>query len=184
MKIFIACSKWCYKYIPEVKKELEYLNHEVILPNYYDDPFIEERIKNLSAMQENIDAISKNMNRCIDLLSQSIKGPKVNDKLNDIEKKNKEVDPKIINNYILVKKENDLQKLFENYVLFLSICPPELETKNMFNELKIKYKKELDIDKNILYIVEERLSDDIILIDNNLFNKFINYDIFTKNQAT
>jgi 26S proteasome regulatory subunit N5 len=120
------------------------------------------------------------VSKCYKILYDFVK--LINDKLNDIEKKNKEVDPKIINNYILVKKENDLQKLFENYVLFLSICPPELETKNMFNELKIKYKKELDIDKNILYIVEERLSDDIILIDNNLFNKFINYDIFTKNQ--
>jgi len=106
----------------------------------------------------------------------------IDEKLMDIEKKNKEADPKIINNYILVKKENDLQKLFENYVLFLSICPPELETKNMFNELKLKYKKQLDLDKNILYIVEERLSDDIILIDNNLFNKFKDYDIFKKNQ--
>lgn len=48
MKIFIACSKWCYKYIPEIKRRLEYLGHEVILPNYYDDPMIEEKIKKLS----------------------------------------------------------------------------------------------------------------------------------------
>ena len=95
------------------------------------------------------------VSKCYKILYDFVK--LINDKLNDIEKKNKEVDPKIINNYILVKKENDLQKLFENYVLFLSICPPELETKNMFNELKIKYKKELDIDKNILYIVQKIL---------------------------
>lgn len=48
MKIFIGCSKWCYKYIPNIKKELESLGHSVILPNYYDDPFVEERIKKLS----------------------------------------------------------------------------------------------------------------------------------------
>ena len=48
MKIFIACSKWCYKYIPDIQKELEELGHIIILPNYYDDPMIEERIKKLS----------------------------------------------------------------------------------------------------------------------------------------
>ena len=104
----------------------------------------------------------------------------INDKLIDIEKNNKEIKPKIIENYLKINKENDLKKLFENYVLFLSICPPELETKNMLNELIIKYKKELDKDENILYIVEKRLSDDIILIDNNLFNKFKGYEIFNR----
>ena len=48
MKIFIACSKWNYKYIPYVKNKLERLGHSVILPNYYDDPMIEERIRNIS----------------------------------------------------------------------------------------------------------------------------------------
>ena len=105
----------------------------------------------------------------------------INDKLIDIEKNNKEIKPKIIENYLKINKENDLKKLFENYVLYLSICPPELETKNMLNELIIKYKKELDKDENILYIVEKRLSDDIILIDNNLFNKYKDYEIFKKN---
>ena len=51
----------------------------------------------------------------------------------------------------------------------------------MLNELIIKYKKELDKDENILYIVEKRLSDDIILIDNKLFNKYKDYEIFKKN---
>ena len=102
----------------------------------------------------------------------------INDKLGEIEKNNKELKPEIVNNYIIVKKENDPKKFFENYVLFLSICPPELETKNMLNELHLKYKKELDLDENILYIVEKRLSDDIILIDNDLFKKFKDYEIF------
>ena len=103
----------------------------------------------------------------------------VNDKLNEVEKNN-EIKPEIIDNYIVIKKENDLKKLFENYVLFLSICPPEMETKNMFNELILRYKKELDLDENILYIVEKRLSDDIILIENKLFNKYKGYEIFQK----
>ena len=106
----------------------------------------------------------------------------LNEKLIDIEKKNVETKPKIIDNYIVVTKENNLKKLFENYVLFLAICPPELETKNMFNELKLQYKIQLDWDKNISYIVDKRLSDDIILIDNNLFNKFKDYEIFKKDQ--
>lgn len=52
----------------------------------------------------------------------------------------------------------------------------------MFNELKLQYKIQLDWDKNISYIVDKRLSDDIILIDNNLFNKFKDYEIFKKDQ--
>ena len=105
----------------------------------------------------------------------------INDKLVEVEKEHKEIKPKILENYIQAKKENDLVKLFENYVLYLSICPPELETKNMLNELMIKYKKELDVNKNILYVVEKRLSDDIILINNNLFNRYKDFDIFKNN---
>ena len=119
------------------------------------------------------------VSKCYKTLYDFVKS--VNDTLEEVEKKNKELKPKIIDNYIQIKKENDLQQLFENYVLFLSICPPELETKNMLNELLIKYKKELDKNKNILFIVEKRLSDDIILIDNNLFNRFKNFEIFRKN---
>ena len=44
-KIFIACSKWCYQFIPEFKQALELMDFEVILPNYYDNPMIEEDIK-------------------------------------------------------------------------------------------------------------------------------------------
>ena len=120
------------------------------------------------------------VSKCYKILYDFVKG--IDDKLVDIEKNSKEVKAEIMDNYIKVKNENNLKKLFENYVLFLSICPPEMETKNMFNELLIKYKKELDLDGNILYIVEKRLSDDIILIDNVLFNKFKEYEIFKKNQ--
>ena len=119
------------------------------------------------------------VSKCYKILYDFVK--EVNNKLVDVEKKSQEMKPNIIDNYINVKKNNDVTKLFENYVLFLSICPPELETKNMFNELKLKYKKELDLDENILYIVEKRLGDDIILIDNNLFNKYEKYEIFKQN---
>jgi 26S proteasome regulatory subunit N5 len=119
------------------------------------------------------------VSKCYKTLYDFVKS--INDKLVDIEKNNKEVKPKIIENYIQAKKENDLQNLFENYALFLSICPPELETRNMLNELLIKYKKELDKNNHILYIVEKRLSDEIIIIDNKLFNRFKDFEIFIKN---
>ena len=116
--------------------------------------------------------------KCYKILYDFVKS--INDKLVEVEKDHKEIKPKIIDNYIIVKKENDLVNLFENYVLYLSICPPELETKNMLNELLLKYKKELDINKDILYIVEKRLSDDIIQIDDNLFSKYKDFEIFKK----
>ena len=55
MKVFVACSKWSYKFIPYVKNKLEELGHEVILPNYYDDPLIEERIKKFGTTKEHED---------------------------------------------------------------------------------------------------------------------------------
>lgn len=48
MKIMICCSKYFYDKIPEIKENLERQNHEIILPNCYDDPFKEERIKKIS----------------------------------------------------------------------------------------------------------------------------------------
>ena len=119
------------------------------------------------------------VSKCYKTLYDFVKS--INDKLVDIEKNNKEAKPTIIENYIQAKKENDLQNLFENYVLFLSICPPELETRNMLNELLMKYKKELDKNNHILYIVEKRLSDEIIIIDTKLFNRFRDFEIFIKN---
>ena len=98
-------------------------------------------------------------------------------KLSKIENNNKDVKPKIIDNYIKATK-NNLVELFQNYVLYLSICPPELETKNMLNELKLKYKKELEENKLIYDIVYNHLSDDIILINDELLNNYKNYDIF------
>ena len=41
----IACSKHFYDRIPKIKLELELLGYEVVLPNFYDTPMIEEEIK-------------------------------------------------------------------------------------------------------------------------------------------
>ena len=119
------------------------------------------------------------VSKCYKILYDFVKS--INDKLAEFEKKNLEIKKKVLDNYFEAQKENNLQQLFENYVLFLSICPPELETKNMLNELMLKYKKELDINKNILFIVEKRLSDEIIIINNSLFNKFKDFEIFRQN---
>ncbi len=47
MKILIICSKKFYSKIEEVKKLLEEKNIEVFLPNCYDDPTTEQRMRNL-----------------------------------------------------------------------------------------------------------------------------------------
>ena len=49
MKILIVCSKYFYKDIEEVKGLLENAGHEISLPNSYDEPFMEERLKEMSA---------------------------------------------------------------------------------------------------------------------------------------
>ncbi|MDE1970605.1 MAG: hypothetical protein KGI50_03445 [Patescibacteria group bacterium] len=45
MKIFIVCSKYCYDRIPPIKAALEAQGHVVTLPNSYDEPFWEERMR-------------------------------------------------------------------------------------------------------------------------------------------
>lgn len=49
MKIFVCCSKYFYDKIHEIKEELEKMGHTVILPNSYEDPFKEEKIKEQDA---------------------------------------------------------------------------------------------------------------------------------------
>ena len=47
MKILIICSKRFYKYIPDIKDELEKNSIEVFLPNCYDEPDTEDKMWNL-----------------------------------------------------------------------------------------------------------------------------------------
>ena len=47
MKVFVICSKNFYSKIEEVKKKLEEKNIDVFLPNCYDDPTTEQRMKNI-----------------------------------------------------------------------------------------------------------------------------------------
>ena len=48
MKIFICASKHIYDKIPPIRSQLERMGHEITLPNSYDDPLKEERIKKVS----------------------------------------------------------------------------------------------------------------------------------------
>lgn len=45
MKIFIACSKYFYERIPEIREELEKAGNIITLPNSYNEPFKEEEMK-------------------------------------------------------------------------------------------------------------------------------------------
>lgn len=47
MKIMILCSKQFYSRIEEIKSKLEENNHELYMPNCYDDPTTEERMWSL-----------------------------------------------------------------------------------------------------------------------------------------
>ena len=106
MKVFIACSKWNYKYIPQVKNELEELGHEVILPNYYDDPMIEERIKKYSSLEEHekFYDVSFNLSRQKSMDSDCIL----------VLNMDKETEEKVYENYI---GGSTLLEMYDSYLL-------------------------------------------------------------------
>jgi len=45
MKIFIICSKHFYDTVPAIKTTLEASGHAITLPNCYDDPATEDRLR-------------------------------------------------------------------------------------------------------------------------------------------
>lgn len=47
MRIFLICSKKFYDKIPNIKLRLEEKGHKVTLPNCYDDPFLEDKYRDL-----------------------------------------------------------------------------------------------------------------------------------------
>ncbi len=46
MKIFICSSKHFYHKVEEIKKELEKKGHRITLPNSYEEPLMEEKMRN------------------------------------------------------------------------------------------------------------------------------------------
>src|SRR3989344_6076325 len=51
MKLFIVCSKHFYDRIPPIEERLLDLGHAVTLPNSYEDPFCEDRMKELGSRE-------------------------------------------------------------------------------------------------------------------------------------
>lgn len=51
MKIYLCCSKHFYGKIPPIKEYLEKKGHVITLPNSYDDPLREEKLKKLGLEQ-------------------------------------------------------------------------------------------------------------------------------------
>ena len=51
MKILIICSKSFYKDIEVIKNKLEDIGHEIFLPNCYDDPETENKMRKLGGRE-------------------------------------------------------------------------------------------------------------------------------------
>jgi 26S proteasome regulatory subunit N5 len=92
------------------------------------------------------------------------------------------IKPDILQNYTDILNNQNKQLLFVNYVMYLAICPPELETKNMFNELNMFYKKDLEENQEMHNLVKGRLSDDLVHVDTNFLGNYIKYPIFAKDE--
>lgn len=81
-------------------------------------------------------------------------------------------------NEILQNRENNSQVYFENYIMFLSLCPLEQETTEMFRELEKSYKHDLEANKLMQNLVKIRLSDDVIRITPEFINEFSHMKLF------
>jgi len=51
MKIFIVCSKHFYNKIPPIQKELENYDHQITLPNSYENPFKEDKLRKMNLQE-------------------------------------------------------------------------------------------------------------------------------------
>lgn len=54
MKVFICSSKYFYNKIDLIKMELENSGHEVILPNSYDNPFMEDEKRRMGVDEHKV----------------------------------------------------------------------------------------------------------------------------------
>lgn len=121
-KIWIVCSKHFYKYIPKIKIQLELMGYEVILPNFYYTPMIEEKIKHEKSKEDHIEFCKKSF-----LESQ---------------KKAKECDAILVLNLDRIKDillypydELTVPKIFPNYIggaTLLEIYDAYLNNKDIF----------------------------------------------------
>jgi hypothetical protein len=68
MKILIICSKKFYPNISDIKNKLENMGHIILLPNCYDDPGTEDRVRNLG-IKEHSDFKRKKFNQSEEIIS-------------------------------------------------------------------------------------------------------------------
>lgn len=88
--------------------------------------------------------------------------------------------PETAERYKCITTNLNKKILLVNYVMYLTICPPELETRNMLNELNLFYKKDIEENSDIHSLVQKHLSDDIVPITESFFLIYLNYPIFVK----
>ena len=92
------------------------------------------RLEKLSTMQETIDSIAKNVDKCIELLSKSMKGPNTDSLFNDMYNSNKAFFKKASSN-IESEETNSRKKINELYKEKEKILK---DTKDYANEEKNK----------------------------------------------
>jgi len=54
MKIFIICSKKFYEKVPAIQSTLEKAGHKITLPNCFDDPGTEERVRKIGKKEHSL----------------------------------------------------------------------------------------------------------------------------------
>ena len=164
-KIFIACSKHFYEHVPKIKQELELMGYETILPNFYDTPMIEEKIKEKSK-EEHIEFCKKSF-----LESQN---------------KAKESDAILVLNFdkekqININKNDDItvNNLYPNYIggaTFLEMYDAYLNGNKIYLYNDMPSKTSIS---GILYDEIEGFNTKVL--NGNLFNMEDNYIKFEKN---
>ncbi|MBR6689966.1 MAG: hypothetical protein IKL65_01380 [Bacilli bacterium] len=165
-KIFIACSKHFYEYIPEIKKKLEFMGYDVILPNFYDTPMIEGEIKQNLSSEDHIEFCGKSF-----IESQ---------------KKTKECDAILVLNFdrtkrikVYPKRDLVVPKKFPNYIggsTFLEMYDAYQNNKEIFVYTDIP---EEDTFSGILHDEVEGMGTKPLY--GNLFNIKDNYIKYEKN---
>ncbi len=70
MKILIICSKKFYFNIPDIKIKLENMGHNILLPNCYDDPGTEDRVRDLG-VREHSDFKRRMFNQSENIISNT-----------------------------------------------------------------------------------------------------------------
>lgn len=185
IRAFIVSNKIQRKYLDNNGLEYLKIDYYNLMIKYFNH---EENFLEVSkCYKELYDYSSKINNNILDFnkVSNSINNANnVPSKPNDKSTNIKEIlDEKKIKIYkdILNNKLNR-EELFEKYVIFLNICPPNQEYKSNLNILRENYVKELDSNLLLGKLVKLKLGDDITKINNQFINIFSHYLAFKNNE--